>query len=79
MPSTHDRLVLLFKEVFPSVDAATLTTASTKTMAEWDSLATVTLVSVIEDEFGVNLTLEELTELTSFPAVLAWLNASNAR
>ncbi len=79
MPNTHDRLAALFREVFPSLDTADVATASTETLAEWDSMATVTLVSVIEEEFGVTLTLEELTELTSFPAVLAWLNASNAR
>jgi acyl carrier protein len=39
----------------------------------WDSVAAITLVSVIEDEFQVTLDLELLPELTSFAAILAYL------
>jgi acyl carrier protein len=47
--------------------------ASLDTVPEWDSLAAVTLVAVIEEEFGVVLPAEDLDQLTSFELILRQL------
>ncbi len=42
-------------------------------MAGWDSLAAITLVNVIEEEFGVAL---DLADLPSFGKILNFLDSS---
>ena len=37
--------------------------------SEWDSLATVTLVALMEEEFGQNFVQEELEQLISFELI----------
>jgi len=39
-------------------------------MAEWDSLATVTLIAVMEEEFECRFNLEEMEILISFEIIL---------
>lgn len=40
----------------------------------WDSLAHVLLCTAIESEFDIQIDLEDAVELTSFAAMLAYLN-----
>ena len=49
-------------------------TASIETIDEWDSLASVTLVAALQEEFGVEIDLGDLPELVSFHAVLRYLD-----
>jgi acyl carrier protein len=44
----------------------------------WDSVAGLTLLNVVEDEFRVTVDLERLSELTSFAAILAYLQELQA-
>ena len=60
------RLRNCFAAVFPQVAVDRLEQASTATLADWDSLATVRLVAVVEEEFEILLDVEELEELDSF-------------
>ena len=73
MDDLHARLVTAFGAVFPDLAPAEIERASPLTVPEWDSLANVTLVSVIEEEFGIQIPLDELEELNSFPLVLSYL------
>jgi acyl carrier protein len=57
--------------VFPDLSPAEIPRASTSTVSAWDSIASVTLVSLIEEEFGLQIALDELEELTSFELVLS--------
>ena len=63
------RLRDCFAAVFPSAAPDELEGASTDTVADWDSLATVRLVAVVEEEFDVVLELEDLEQLSSFERV----------
>jgi acyl carrier protein len=64
-----DRLRDCFREVFPDLPDEQIETADRAEMAEWDSLATLTLLAVIEEEFGLQLDDDAIAKLTSFSAV----------
>jgi acyl carrier protein len=73
--SMSARLVSCFRVVFPSLPAEAIPSASQDSVEAWDSVAAITLISVIEDEFQVTVDLERWLELTSFAAFLAYLKA----
>jgi acyl carrier protein len=67
------RLIRCFTSVFPQVPSDRIQAASVETVSEWDSLAAVTLVAVIEEEFGLAIDPLDLPELTSFAEFEAYL------
>lgn len=70
MTSTHDRIANCFANVFPDIDAAEIPRASTASLAAWDSVAHITLLSAISEDFGVELEPEDFEELTSFALIV---------
>jgi acyl carrier protein len=76
--TTSARLVSCFQIVFPQMPAAAIPAAEQDSIESWDSVAGITLISVIEDEFQVTLDLDRLPELTSFAAILADLRQLRA-
>jgi acyl carrier protein len=42
-------------------------------VAAWDSIATVTLVSLIEEEFGIGVEPEAFDRLVSFTSILCYV------
>lgn len=80
MSDTEERLINCFSIVFPNLSPDELRRASNTSVATWDSLATVTLVSVIEEEFGVPIMPEEYEYMISFELVRECLKekAANA-
>ena len=75
MADVRTRLEQCFAAVFPDLSAGEIQRASTASVAAWDSLANATLVSVVEEEFGVEIPVEELAELGSFDLLLDYLQA----
>ena len=73
MDETRRRLTNCFQTVFPDMPEAQIATASTATVAEWDSVAAITLMNVIEDEFSFEMDLDDLAELDSFEKVYSYL------
>jgi acyl carrier protein len=71
--SMNARLVSCFQVVFPQLTAEAIPFARQDSIEAWDSVAAITLISVIEDEFQVTVDLERMLELTSFAAFLAYL------
>ena len=69
------RLVRCFAAVFPNVPAERIPEASVDNVPEWDSLASVTLIALLDQEFGVQIDFLDLPELTSFSAVQNYLDA----
>jgi acyl carrier protein len=67
-------LIRCFAAVFPNVPAERIPEASVDNVPEWDSLASVTLVALLEQEFGVQINLLDLPELTSFSAIQNYLS-----
>jgi acyl carrier protein len=73
--TVKERLRDCFAAVFPAAAPGDLEQASTETWSDWDSLAMVKLVAVIEEEFEVVLELEDLEQLNSFTRVYQLLEA----
>jgi len=73
MSEQEDRLVRCFASIFPALTPEEIRTASTKSVAAWDSLAAVTLVAVVQQEFDVEIDLLDLPELSSFEALRSYL------
>jgi acyl carrier protein len=72
--SDHDdRLVRCFASVFPTLSEREIRAADVVALFDLDSLAGVTLVTLIDQEFGVNVDPPELLELGSFEALSQFL------
>jgi acyl carrier protein len=69
MDEMEARLIRCFSSVFPNLTAEQIRTVSVKSAPAWDSLAAVTLVAVLQEEFGLQINLIDLPELVSFEAV----------
>lgn len=76
MDNVKPRLVSCFQTVFPDLSEQQALSASQSNLAEWDSVAAITLVNVIEDEFGIEMDLDALADLDSFDKVSAYLRAN---
>lgn len=70
MSSIEERLVGCFMLAMPSLDAGAVTHATKATVAEWDSLTTVGLLSLVEEEFSISIPVEDVEEFVSFERVL---------
>lgn len=71
---TADRVAAILSEVLGvAVTAAEKPTR--ETLAQWDSIAQVNVIFGIEDEFGVQFTEQEMSELASLEAIVAAVEA----
>ncbi len=73
MSELDDRLRRCFASVFPSLPPDQIHAATVESVPAWDSLAAVTLIAVLEQEFNTQIDLMELPELTSYQAVRDYL------
>lgn len=73
MSDVRDRLKRCFSAVFPELRSDELERASPSSVATWDSLATVTLIAVVEEEFGVAPPVAELDQGISFELLVVTL------
>jgi len=73
MDETRQRLTNCFQVVFPDLAMAEIAGASTATLAAWDSVAAITLMNVVEDEFRVQMDLDDLANLDSFDKFYSYL------
>jgi acyl carrier protein len=69
MPTTQDRLIDCFAAVFPNLDPAVIPRASTETVREWDSLALVNVVAVVQEEFGIEIEPKDYENMVAFSLV----------
>jgi acyl carrier protein len=69
MDNLEHRLVRCFSSVFPELNEDQIRNASVDSVPDWHSLASVTLISVVQEEFGVQVGLTDLPNLVSFSAV----------
>jgi acyl carrier protein len=73
MDETRQRLMKCFEVVFPDLAQDAIASASTATLAAWDSVAAITLMNVVEEEFGLELDLDDLANLDSFDKLYSYL------
>jgi acyl carrier protein len=75
MNDTRRRLLHCFTSVFEGFTEEQLAGASVSSLEGWDSVAMVTLVSVVEEEFQVRVKSSDLGELTSFDSFCRYVDA----
>jgi acyl carrier protein len=73
-----EKLVSCFRKVFPNLSRADILSADQASISAWDSIAQVTLISLIDEEFGLEPDLEDFDEATSFTAFRDVLSAKLA-
>jgi acyl carrier protein len=69
MDEIRRRLVRCFSSVFPELPLEQVPAASIESLADWNSLAAVTLFAILQQEFGIHIGLADLPQLTSFEAI----------
>jgi len=73
MDDVKPKLIECFQIVFPDLSEKDIPTASQDTVAAWDSVAAITLVNVVEEQFGIEMDLDDVADLDSFDKVCAYL------
>lgn len=73
-----ERLITCFQNVFAGLDRTRIPSARQADIAAWDSIAHVTLLSVIGEEFGIDIDFEDFESATSFPTILEFVQARTA-
>jgi len=71
--NTERLLIQCFSAVFPSLSSQEIVQAEQHLMPAWDSIAFVTLISIIEEEFRIEVSPEEVENLVSFDTFLNYL------
>ena len=66
MRDLQDRLVACFSAVFPNRSAQEILSADRDSLAEWDSLAAIMLLTVLQQEFHLEIDPLDLNRLGSF-------------
>jgi len=70
-----ERLISCFKQVFPAMSPVDIPAATQEATSAWDSIAQVTLLSLIGESFGIDIDFEEFAETTSFATILDLVRA----
>jgi len=73
MNDVERELIGCFAATFPNRSEEEIRTATRDSFAEWDSLAAITLLTLIQQEFQIDVDLTDLDELGSFAAVLQYV------
>ena len=73
MTDIDARLERCFSAVFPALGPESLRAASSENVPDWDSLAAVRLVAVVEEEFGVPIELDAWPDMGSFASIKRYL------
>jgi acyl carrier protein len=79
MDEQQKRLTNCFYAVFPELSSEEIVHASPATVAGWDSVAIVTLLTVIEEEFGISIEEDDPAKFDSFQRILRYLQEAERR
>jgi len=74
MDDVRSALVRCFEAVFPDLDVERINEATPRTVAAWDSIAHTTLLTVVEEQFAVEVPIDQVEHLVSFDAFVRWLS-----
>ena len=79
MDEQQRRLANCFYAVFPELSSEEIIHASSATVQSWDSVAVVTLLTVIEEEFGISIEEDDPAKFDSFQRVLSYLKEAERK
>ena len=74
MNNVSERLVKVFAAIFPELTPEEIRIASPASVAGWSSLATINIVSLIEEEFEIDIPPDRFEDMGSFELILDYLN-----
>ena len=74
MDHVRDKLAHCFSLTFPQMDPGQYSAATVENTSGWDSVAQVTLLTLIGEEFGIDIDFEEFEGATSFESLAAQLS-----
>jgi|HubBroStandDraft_5_1064220.scaffolds.fasta_scaffold1289519_1 acyl carrier protein len=77
MNNVKERVAQCFSNVFPDLKRDQIERASTASLASWDSVAQVTLLSSIAEEFRLDFELEDYETLVSYALIVDYLENSS--
>ena len=70
----EQQLQNLFRTVFPDLSVEELRHASANSVKSWDSVTAITLLTLIEEEFGIQIDFRgDIDRLTSFMSIAEYL------
>lgn len=75
MNDIQNRVSQCFANVFPDVPAAELPKASVSSVAKWDSVAHITLLASIGEEFAIEISEDDFEDLNSYAVILAYVQS----
>lgn len=75
MESDEARLRKCFSKTFPDLSADQIRNATMRNVQSWDSLASVTLLMLISEEFQLTMDMDRFEEFNSFASLLAEIRA----
>jgi acyl carrier protein len=73
MDSLEAQLSRCFSAVFPTLGENDIPSASFETVEGWDSIATVNLIGVIEQEFQIDIDPADLDQMVAFQSAATLL------
>ena len=73
MSNINQRVAACFANIFPDLRPEEIPLASAATLATWDSVAQVTLLASIAEEFGIELEMSDFDELVSYALIVEFL------
>jgi acyl carrier protein len=78
MDDTQVRLANCFLTLFPNLTAEEIESASPTTVTGWDSLSSLTLLTLVGEEFNLEMDFEDLLEGLSYQRILEYLQQKAA-
>jgi acyl carrier protein len=79
MDEQEKRLAACFLAVFPEIAPEEIQQATSASVESWDSVAVVTLLAVVEEEFGISIDVEDPSRFDSFKNILGYLQEASRR
>lgn len=76
MSDRENRLIRCFAAVFPEMSPDEISYITSDTAGHWDSLSMVTLISVVEEEFNIEIRPDAAPELNSFEAFRNYIESA---
>jgi len=77
--SETDRLRRVFRTALSLPGDHDVDSLEYRSIASWDSIAHMSLVAAIEDEFGIMLDTDEVLDLSTFGTAVSLLNKHGVR
>ena len=79
MDPLKEKLISCFLAVMPDLSADDVPQASAGNASNWDSVTTVSLIAVVEEEFGISIESDDLSHFDSFESILGYLKKRAAQ